>query len=63
MKKKMHSKINAVEIVADIHNPEELVIPISEELFEILGWKIGDDLEWIDNKDGSCTLKKSNTST
>ena len=60
----MHSKIHTVEIVADIYNPEELAIPLSDELLKTLGWEVGDDLEWIDNGDGvSWTLKKSNTST
>jgi len=60
----MHSKTHTVEIVADVDNPEELAIPLPDELLEKLGWKVGDDLEWIDNRDGvSWTLKKSNTST
>ncbi len=59
----MHSKTHTVEIVADIYNPGELAIPLSDELLTTLGWKVGDDLEWIDNGDGvSWTLKKSNTS-
>ena len=34
------------------------VITFPDELIEQLGWKEGDVLEWIDNKDGSFTLKK-----
>lgn len=29
-----------------------------EEMLEKLDWQVGDDLEWIDNKDGTFTLKK-----
>ena len=35
------------------------VITFPDEMIEELGWKEGDVLEWIDNKDGSFTLKKS----
>ena len=59
----MHSKIYTVEVVADVDNPEELAIPLPDELLETLEWKVGDDLEWTDNEDGSWTLKKLNTST
>ena len=34
------------------------VITFPDELIEKLGWKEGDVLQWIDNKDGSFTLKK-----
>lgn len=30
-----------------------------EELLTELDWQVGDDLEWIDNKDGTFTLQKS----
>jgi len=34
------------------------VLTIPNELIEKLGWKDGDMLDWIDNKDGTFTLKK-----
>ena len=34
------------------------VITFPDEFIEKLGWKEGDVLEWIDNKDGSFLLKK-----
>lgn len=42
------------------HDPEtgELAIPLPQELLDQLGWTIGDTLSWIDNKDGSFTIKK-----
>lgn len=36
------------------------VLTFSDELIEQLGWKEGDMLEWIDNKDGSFSLVKPN---
>jgi hypothetical protein len=36
----------------------DLILPFPEDLLESAGWKEGDTLEWIDNKDGSWILKK-----
>jgi bifunctional DNA-binding transcriptional regulator/antitoxin component of YhaV-PrlF toxin-antitoxin module len=36
----------------------DLVLPLPEDLLEGAGWKEGDTLEWIDNKNGSWSLKK-----
>jgi hypothetical protein len=47
-------------IVELIKDPEtgDLILPLSDEIFDGLGWKIGDTIQWIDNKDGSWTMKK-----
>ena len=34
------------------------VLTFPDELIEKLGWKEGDVLQWIDNKDGSFSLVK-----
>ena len=34
------------------------VLTFSPELLEETGWKEGDVLEWVDNKDGSFSLMK-----
>lgn len=34
-------------------------IELNDEILAESGFKVGDDVEWIDNKDGSFTLKKS----
>ena len=34
------------------------VLTFSDELLKATGWKEGDVLEWIDNKDGSFSLVK-----
>jgi len=39
----------------------DLILPLSDEILNDVGWKTGDILEWIDNKDGSWSLiKKEN---
>ena len=45
-----------VEIEKD--SDGELVLPFSEETIEELGWTTGDTLQWIDNNDGTFSLKK-----
>ena len=37
----------------------EFFIELNDEILEGTGWKIGDDLIWKDNEDGSWTLSKS----
>ena len=36
----------------------DLILPLSDELCAEAGWKIGDTIKWIDNGDGSWSLKK-----
>ena len=36
----------------------ELILPLSDEILEGSGIGIGDTVQWIDNKDGSWTLRK-----
>jgi len=36
----------------------DLVLPFTNEILEEVGWKEGDVLEWIDNKNGSWSLVK-----
>lgn len=36
----------------------DLILPFTDEILESAGWKEGDTLEWIDNQNGSWTLKK-----
>ena len=48
----------SVEIVEDPDCPGELLLDLGPALCDTLGWQVGDHLEWLDNKDGSWTLKK-----
>lgn len=36
----------------------DLILPFSDEILADVGWKEGDVLEWIDNKNGSWSLVK-----
>ena len=36
----------------------DLVLPLTDEIMDSAGWKIGDTLEWIDNKNGTWSLKR-----
>ena len=36
----------------------DLILPLGDELCSELGWKVGDTIEWIDNCDGSWTMRK-----
>lgn len=45
-------------IVEDPEHPGEMLLDLGNELCEHLGWREGDTLDWIDNKDGTWTLRK-----
>jgi hypothetical protein len=38
----------------------DLILPFTDEILSEVGWQTGDTIEWIDNKDGSWTLRKKN---
>jgi hypothetical protein len=56
----MANKTWTIELEED---PEtgDLILPLNDEILEGTGWQTGDSLEWIDNKDGSWTMKKIET--
>ena len=56
--KKIASKWTA-EVLTD--KDGEFFIEFSEEFLREIGWKEGDTIEWIDNHDGSWTMKKKDT--
>jgi hypothetical protein len=37
-------------------------LQFTKEMLDELGWQIGDELQWIDNKDGSWTLTQQTPS-
>ena len=45
-------------IVEDPDHPGEMLLDLGDELCEHMDWKEGDTLEWIDNQDGTWTLRK-----
>ena len=36
----------------------DCILEFPDDMMESAGWKEGDTLEWIDNEDGSWTLRK-----
>jgi len=36
----------------------DLILPLSDELCDAVGWKIGDTVVWKDNEDGSWSMSK-----
>lgn len=36
----------------------DLVLPLPQEMLDLQGWKEGDVLNWIDNKDGTWSIAK-----
>ena len=55
--------MNKWTIVVEDPETGELLLPFSDELLEQVGWKIGDTIEWIDNKDGTWTMRKKDEIT
>lgn len=47
-------------IVELVEDPEtkDLILPLGNEIIAEVGWQTGDTIEWIDNHDGSWTMKK-----
>jgi len=41
----------------------DLMLPFTDEILQEAGWKEGDTIEWIDNKNGSWSLVKKDEKT
>ena len=60
-KKMTYRKISNNEWIVEVQEnskTKELYIEFPPGALDQVGWDIGDDLEWIDNKDGSYRLKR-----
>ena len=44
--------------VTVIEDGDDVILPFPDELLASTGWQEGDTLTWIDNNDGSWTLRK-----
>lgn len=44
--------------VAVEQDGDDLILPLPQAMLDLVGWKPGDDLEWLDQGDGSWVLKK-----
>ena len=47
-----------VQVVEDPDNPGQLLLDLGLELCAEIGWKVGDTVQWIDQKDGTWLLQK-----
>ena len=47
-----------VQVMEDLDNPGELLLDLGLELCAEIGWKVGDTVQWIDQKDGTWLLQK-----
>jgi endonuclease YncB( thermonuclease family) len=50
-------------IVEDPDHPGEMLLDLGDELCKHMDWKAGDTLVWIDNGDGTWTLRKKDIDT
>ncbi len=35
----------------------DTILPLTDEMIADIGWEVGDTIEWIDNHDGSWTIR------
>lgn len=50
-------KVYTVQLDYD-NETGEVILPLSDEMVLEAGWNLGDQIEWIDNHDGSWTMRK-----
>jgi hypothetical protein len=53
----MTEKINSWTVPI-IEFEGDLAVEFPDELMEAAGWKVGDVMVWIDNKDGTWTIQR-----
>ena len=59
--KKMKKTTNRWTIPVQENEQGEQFIEFPDEVLKETGWKEGDCIEWVDNHDGSWTMKKKDT--
>jgi ABC-type lipoprotein release transport system permease subunit len=45
-------------LIEDPETPGEFLLDLGDDLVNQLGWKVGDTITWINNLDGTWTLRK-----
>lgn len=48
-------------IIEEDSSTGELILPLPSDLLTLQGWREGDTLNWIDNKDGTWSIQKANS--
>jgi hypothetical protein len=59
-KPSLYNKKNYTSEIYELGPDNDLIIKLPDELIEELQWFDGDEIIWIDNNDGSFTVKKTN---
>ena len=54
----MKNTVTSYNLPVKENKKGEPYLQLPSKLLKQLKWKLGEQLEWIDNKDGSYTLKK-----
>lgn len=52
------SQHNWTVILEEDPNTGEVILPLPDELLLELGWTEGTEIQWVDNKNGTFTLKE-----
>ena len=60
---KMQNQNNRTLTVQEDALTGDLYLQLTDELMEEMSWSEGDTLQWIDNEDGTWSLKKSDAPT
>jgi hypothetical protein len=50
------------KLLEDPEYPGEFMLDLGDDLVNQLGWKIGDEITWTENQDGTWTLQKKTLS-
>lgn len=55
-------KNNTLKVVEDPQTGD-LLLDLTEELMDEMGWAVGDTIQWIDNEDGTWSIRKKDDAT
>lgn len=50
-------KTYTIDLIKD-YETDDMFLPLTDEILKESGWEVGDEIQWIDNKDGSWTMRK-----
>lgn len=62
MPDKISENLWSVATITDPDDPENVLLDLGVDLCRQLGWEEGDQLEWIDQGNGSFVLRKAESS-
>ena len=53
-----HSLMNKTVTIQKLDDSDELFFELTDDMLKALGVDVGDSIEWINNNNGSWTIKK-----